>query len=108
MDTKVDPTYDIRKKIYINHMDEAYDLLYVSMFPKILFHIEACTTLDEIWKMLEDLVGKQDEMRGRMLEVELNSLDPRNLDNIQNLFMNFNSLVLHIKGSGIEKSTQHS
>jgi hypothetical protein len=49
------------------------------MSPELLFHIEACTTPDEIWTKLEDLFGKQDEMRGHMLEVELNSLDPEAL-----------------------------
>jgi hypothetical protein len=89
-------------------MDEAYDLLYVSMSLELLFHIEACTTSDKIWTKLEDLFGKQDEMRGHMLEVEINSLDPRNFDNIQDFFMKFKFLLLHLKGRGIEKSTQHS
>jgi hypothetical protein len=75
---------------------------------ELLFHIEACTTPDEIWTKLEDLFGKQDEMRGHMLEVELNSLDPRNFDNIQDFFMKFKSLLLHLKGCGIDKSTQHN
>jgi hypothetical protein len=51
---------------------------------------------------------KTNEMRGHMLEMELNSLDPRNFDNIQDLFMNFKSLLLHLKGCGIEKLTQHN
>jgi hypothetical protein len=56
---------------------------------------------------LEDLFGKQDEMRGHMLEVKLNSLDLRNFDNIQDFFTKFKSLILHLKGCGIDKSTQH-
>jgi hypothetical protein len=39
-----------------------------------------------------------------MLEVELNYLDPRNFDNIQELFMKLKSLLLHLKGYGIKKS----
>jgi hypothetical protein len=58
MVTNIEPTYAIKKNKYLNHMDEAYDLLCVSMSPEILFHIEACTTLDEIWTKLEDLFGK--------------------------------------------------
>jgi hypothetical protein len=89
-------------------MDEAYNLIFLSMSLELLFHIEACTTLDDIWEKLEDLFGKQDDMRGYMLEVELNSLDPRRFDNIQDLFTKFKSLLLHLKGCGIEKSTQHN
>jgi hypothetical protein len=108
MATEVEPTSTIKKNRYLNHMDEAYDLICMSMSPELLFHIEACTTPDEIWTKLEDLFGKQDEMRGHMLEVELNSLDPRNFDNIQDFFTKFKSLLLHLKGCGIDKSTQHN
>jgi hypothetical protein len=47
-------------------------------------------------------------MRGHMLEVELNSLDPRKFDNVQDFFMKFKSLLLHLKGCGIDKSTQQN
>jgi hypothetical protein len=63
-------------------MDDSYDLLYVSMSHELLFHIEACTKPNDIFTKLEDLFVKQDEMRGHMLKVELNSLDKRNFDNI--------------------------
>jgi hypothetical protein len=108
MVTEIEPTSVIKKNRYLNHMDEAYNLLCVSMSPELLFHIEACTRPDEIWTKLEDLFGKQDEMRGHMLEVELNSLDLRNFDNIQDLFMKFKSLLLHLKGCSVDKSTQET
>jgi len=79
MATEVEPTSAIDKKNYVNHMDEAYDLICMSMSPDILFHIEACTTPYEIWTKLEDLFGKQNKMRGHMLMVEMNCLDMRNL-----------------------------
>jgi hypothetical protein len=82
MVTEIEPTSTIKKNKYLNCMDEAYNLLCVFKSPEPLFHIEACTTPNEIWIKLEDLFGKQDEMRGHMLEVELNSLDPGNFDNI--------------------------
>jgi hypothetical protein len=53
-----------------------------------------------------NLFGKKDEMRGHMLEVELNYLDPKIFDNIQDLFMKFKSLLLNLKGCGVDKSTQ--
>jgi hypothetical protein len=80
--TEVKPIFAIEKNRYLNCVDETYVLLCMSMSPKILFHIESCTTPYEIWTKLEDLFGKQDEMRGHMLEVELNSLYLRNFDNI--------------------------
>ena len=107
MAIEVEPTSAIEKNRYLNCMDEAYDLLCVSMSPELLFHVETCITLDEIWTKIESLFGKQDEMRGHMLEVELNSLDPRSFNNIQDFFMKFKSLLLQLKGCGVDKSTQH-
>jgi hypothetical protein len=58
MATEVETTYDIKKNMYLDRMDEAYDLLCLSMSPELMFHIEACTTLDDIWMKLEDIFGK--------------------------------------------------
>jgi hypothetical protein len=103
MDIEVDTTYVIEKNMYLNHMDEAYGLICVFMSPNISFHIESCTIPYDIWTNLEDLFGKQGEMRGHMLEIKLNSLAPRNFDNIHDLFIKFKSLILHIKGCGLHK-----
>jgi hypothetical protein len=108
MATEVNPTSTIEKNRYLNCMYEAYEFICMSMSPELMFHIEACTTPDEIWTHLDDLFGKQDEMRGHMLKVELNSLYPRNFDNIQDFFTKFKSLLLHLKTCGVEKSTQHN
>ena len=45
-------------------------------------------------------------MRGHMLEVELNTLDPKSFDNIQDLFTKFKSLILRLESCGIDKSKQ--
>ena len=45
-------------------------------------------------------------MRGHMLEVELNNLDPKSFDNIHDLFTKFKSLILSLGECGIEKYTQ--
>jgi hypothetical protein len=55
---------------------------------------------------LEGLFGKQDEMQGHMLEVELNTLDPKCFDNIHDLFTKFKSLNLNLGECGIDKYTQ--
>jgi hypothetical protein len=41
-----------------------------------------------------------------MLEVELNTLDPKSFDNIQDFFTKFKSLLLNLGECGIDKSTQ--
>jgi hypothetical protein len=85
-------------------MDEAYGLICMSMSPDLLFRIDACTTPNEIWIGLEGLFGNQYEMRGHMLKVELNSLDPKSFDNIHDFFTKFKSLLLQLKGCGVDKS----
>jgi hypothetical protein len=45
-------------------------------------------------------------MRGHMLEVELNTLDPKSFDNIQDLFTKFKSLILNLSSYGIYKTKQ--
>ena len=41
-----------------------------------------------------------------MLELELNTLDPKRFDNIQNFFTKFKSLILILGECGIDKCTQ--
>jgi hypothetical protein len=41
-----------------------------------------------------------------MLEVELNTLDPKSFDNIQDFFTKFKSLILSLASCGIEKCTE--
>jgi hypothetical protein len=55
---------------------------------------------------LEGLFEKQDEMRGHMFEVDLNTLDPKSFDNIQDFFTQFKYLLLSLGECGIDKSTQ--
>jgi hypothetical protein len=43
-------------------------------------------------------------MRGHMLEVELNTLDPKSFDNIQDFFTKFKSLILSLSFCCIDKS----
>ena len=106
MAIEVEPTSSIERNRYLNRMDKAYVLICMIMSLELLFHIEACTTLDEIWKMLESLFGKKDEFRGHMIKVGLNSLDTRSFEDIQELFMEFKYILLHLIGCCIDKSTQ--
>lgn len=75
-------------------MDEAYSLLCLSMSPELLFHVEGCKSPNEVWTTLETLFGKQDEMRGHILENEINLLGPKSFDNIQDFSTKFKALLL--------------
>jgi hypothetical protein len=45
-------------------------------------------------------------MRGHMLEVELNTLDPKFFDNTQYFFTKIKSLIMSLEYCGIYKSKQ--
>jgi len=89
MATEVEPTSAIEKSKYLNRMDEAHGSICMCISPELQFHLSACNTPNEIWKKVEDLYGKQDEMKGHLLEVELLSLDPQNCDKIQDFFTKY-------------------
>ena len=48
----------------------------------------------------------QDHMRGHMLDVELNTLDPKSFDKIQYFITKFKYLILSLASCGIDKSKQ--
>jgi hypothetical protein len=106
MATKTEPTSTIEKMRWTNRKDEATRILLDLISTNIWFHVSACKTPNKIWTTLEGLFGKQYEMRGHMLEVELNTLDPKSFDNIQDLFTKFKYLILSLGECGIDKSTQ--
>ena len=106
--TEVEPTSTVEKSKYFNRRDEAFGLLCLSISQELLFHVEACKTPSKVWDTLETLFGKQDEMRGHILENELISLDPRNFDNIQDYFTKFKALLLQLNECGIDKSTEEN
>lgn len=67
----------------------------MSLSSDLLFHVESCTTSNEIWTTLESLFGKQDTMRGFQLKNELIGLNPRDFDSIQEFFTKLKSLRLN-------------
>jgi hypothetical protein len=101
MATEREPTSKLEKSKYLKRMDEAHGLLCMTISLDLWFHIDECKTPNETWTTLEGLFGKQDEMRGHLLEVELNSLDPKNFDNLQDFFTKFKSLLRELKDCGI-------
>ena len=83
-----------------NRKDEAYILLslYLSLSLELIFHLDGLTCANYVWIKLESLFGKQDEIRGKILENELIALHPNNIETIPNFFTKFKSLAL-IRGN---------
>jgi hypothetical protein len=106
MNTDTEPTSAIEKSKYLNRMDEALGTICSLISPDLLFHISSCKTPNEAWTILEGLFGKQDEMRGHMLEVELLTLDPKSFENIQDFFTKFKDLLSQLKACGVDKSKE--
>jgi hypothetical protein len=104
MNTYTKPTSAIENSKYLNRMDEALKTICSLISPDLLFHISSCKTPNEAWTILEGLFGKQDEMRGHMLEVELLTLDPKSFENIQDFFAKFKDLLLQLKSCRVDKS----
>ena len=101
MATEVEPTTTIENSKYLNRMDEAYESLCMNISLELLFHISSCKTPNEVWTTMKGLFGKQDEMKGHMLEVEQLSLDPRSFDNIQDFFTRYKDLLLPSMVAGL-------
>jgi hypothetical protein len=53
---------------------------------------------------MEGIFGKKDEMRGKILKVELVSLDPKIFENNQYFFIGYKYLLLQLKACGVDKS----
>jgi hypothetical protein len=103
LNTYTEPTSAIEKSKYLNRMDEAFETICSLISPDLLFHISSCKAPNESWTTLEGLFGKQDEMRGHMLEVEFLTMDPKIFNNIQDLFTKFKDLLLQLKSCGVDK-----
>jgi hypothetical protein len=106
MNTDTELTSAIEKSKYLNLIDEALGTICSVISSDLLFHISSCKTPNEAWKILEGLFGKQDEMRGHMLEVELLTLDPKSFDNIQDFFTKFKDLLSQLKACKVDKSAE--
>ena len=63
MGTEVNPTSTIEKSKYFNIMDESYGILFSIISSDLLFHVDTCKTLNDVWTELKDLLGKQDKSK---------------------------------------------
>ena len=64
MGTEVEPNSIVEKLKYFNRIDEAFGLLCLSISRELLFHVDSLTTPNEVWKKLESLFGKTNDLRG--------------------------------------------
>jgi hypothetical protein len=106
LNTDTNPTSTIEKSKYLNLMDEALRTICSLVSPDLLFHVSSCKTPNEAWTTLENIFGKQDEMRRHILEVELLTLDPKSFENIQDFFTKFKDLLSQLKACGVDKSKE--
>ena len=83
MGIETEPHHPTGKTKFLNWLDEAFGFLCTHISWDIIFHLEGLKTPKEAWEKLEFLFGKQDEIRGHILENELIALHPRSFETIQ-------------------------
>ena len=106
MGREIEPHHLTQKNKFLNRLDEAFGFLCTHISRDLLFHLEGLKTPKEDWEKLEFLFGKQDELRGHILENKLISLQPNNFETIQQFFTKFKSLALQCKQCIIEREDE--
>ena len=91
----------------MNRLDETFDFMCMHISKELLLHLEGLRIPKEVWDKLKSLFGKQDEIRGHILENELIALHPNNFDTTQPFFSKYKALVLQCKKCGIERKDEH-
>ena len=94
MNTELEPNVATEKIKYWNKLDEAYGFLCLSISKDLLFHFLGLKTPKEIWDHLATLFDKQDYLRIYQLDNELFSLNPCNVESMNEFFTKFKHLVL--------------
>ena len=72
-----------------NKMDEAMGLISLSVEESLQFHIDECSTPQEMWDKFHDLFGIVNEFRALQIEAELTSLALDAFPSIQDFLMKF-------------------
>ena len=83
MEREVEPQQYVEKSKFLNQLDEASSFMCIHISMNCMFHLEGLKTLKEAWDKIEYLFGKQDELRGHILENELIALQPNIFETIQ-------------------------
>ena len=90
----VKPQQYIEKLKHLDRPDEAFGYMCIHISKEFSFHLDGLKTPKEVWDKLEPLFGKQDKLRGHILENELVALQPSNFETLQFFFPKFKSLVI--------------
>ena len=106
MGREIEPHHPAEKKKFLNRLDITFGFLCTHISRDLLFHLEGLRTPKESWEKLEVLFGKQDELRGHILEKELVALHLSIFETIQQFFTKFKSLVLQCRQCGIERKKE--
>ena len=103
---EVKPQQPLENLKYLNKLDEYFGFMCIHISRVLLFYIYGLKTPREVWKNIESLLGKQDEIRMHIIENEVIYLEPNNLESVQQLFSKFKYLVMQCKQGGIEKNDE--
>ena len=94
MGRAVKPQQYIGKSKHLDMLNEAFGYMCIHISREMLLHLDGLKTSKEVWDKIESLFGKQDELRGHILENELIALQPSKFDTIHLFFTKFKSLVM--------------
>ena len=83
MGREAEPQQYVEKSKLVNRLNEASDFMCIHIYRDLMFHLEGLRTHKEAWDKLESLFGKQDDLRGHILDNDLISHHPNKFDTIQ-------------------------
>jgi hypothetical protein len=106
MGKEKEPTATTEKINYLNKLDEAIELIFLSIFMDLLFHFGRATTPEVVRTTLEGLFDKPDAMRVHQLENELISISPIHFNNLQELITKFKYLLVELNACGVTKEEE--
>ena len=82
MGTENEPNSTVKKLKYFNRLNEAFEMICITISRDSIFHVEILTTPNEFWLKINLLFGNTDEMRVHQLENELISLSQIHFETI--------------------------
>ena len=106
MSREAEPQQYVEKNEFLNQLDEAFGFMCTHISRDILFRLKGLRTPKKAWDKLEYLLGRQDEIRGHILENELITLQPSSFETIQQILTKYKSLVLQCKQCGMERKDE--
>ena len=95
--SEVKPRHPLEKLKYLNKSYETFGFMCIHISKELPFHLDGLKTLKEVWEKLESLFGKQDELKGHILDNEFITLNPSKFKTIQQFFSKFKYLVMQCK-----------